>query len=1095
MKFYTLFASCLVLVLSCSCSERADFKTDPHRPQINPIVRNDISNQRVTAFAEDSFGHVWIGTYRGLNKSTGREFYQYFTTEDSLGLPDNQITRIYRDSRDRMWIGTVNGICRYTDQDNFRNINVGSLSTNIIQIFENHTGSLFVNTANSVCLYNPAADFFEEKLSIARSPFLQNSCFISPDNDLWVVTPVDMRRYSSTTFELKDSLGLTGFPTYSYMTDDGVLWLSGDSETVIYDTAESCFKPLPSSLSSHPRFRNARIVGLYPYGHNSLIVNTDRNGLFLYDRDNDVTRHQYDAGFPFERPSFRINTIYTDRNQNTWFGSYDQGVAVRYSYKKNFNNDSFLSTVTNKSSVMSVDCDAKGNLWIVTLQDGLIRYNTLTNELNRFRSKEVFSYEGAEDVDMTSVFIDSSDNVWIMTALGVVKFRWDGKRLIEEQAHFVFMPMSMTEGTDGTIWITTASEYLYYLAPQSDRLEVLKPLSSNYTFMPVALTLPDGNILLAAFRQKIKEIDNETKTIFDAEMNEQDWNACIRRSHFIPTCMYADRDGMVWIGTMANGLLCYDRRTGNVREVPGTPCADICSIEEDAYGNLWVSTLHGLGKYNRTTGQFINWFEVDGIGGNQFYDRSSCVLRNGMMVFGGTHGLTYFDPDDVTVNEELPLIFERLAVNSIPVQPEDGGCIDRALAYRPEIRLEHYQNHFSISFAALDYSEFERVHYQYKLEGYDDFWIESLNNSREAYYANVPAGRYEFKVRVTNNEHTVTLAEGSLQVTIDRHPLLSWWALLVYVMLLFLLFLSLLRVRNRLASEKQAKLKAQQEKEQEKKVNEMNMTFFANISHEFRTPLTMISGPVEQLAADRKLSDRNRRMLSMVQRNTRRMLRLVNQLLDFNRLEDGQLKLQVKQIDVISQLSNLADIFKVTADDKGVFFKTWGFEESLFIWVDEDCLDKICFNLLSNAMKFTSAGGKVEFGIDVISREEAGNHFVLSEKDRDSRYLKIVIKDSGPGIPADQRDKIFERYYQIGNKAQGSYNWGTGIGLYFAKTLAELHHGYLKAGDRDEGAGAQFTLLLPVSESSYSDEEKTSLGGQTLHSYARACRTRKSRMR
>ena len=210
----------------------------------------------------------------------------------------------------------------------------------------------------------------------------------------------------------------------------------------------------------------------------------------------------------------------------------------------------------------------------------------------------------------------------------------------------------------------------------------------------------------------------------------------------------------------------------------------------------------------------------------------------------------------------------------------------------------------------------------------------------------------------------------------------------------------------------------------------------------------------------------------MIQRNTRRMLRLVNQLLDFNKLENGQYKLRVKPIDVIAQMSYLADIYKVTADDKGVSLKTWGIEESLIVWADEDCLDKICFNLLSNAMKFTSSGGKVEFGIDVISRDEAANHFKLTSKDTDSRYLKIVVKDNGPGIPDDQKEKIFERYYQTGNQVRGAYNWGTGIGLFFARTLAELHHGYLKVSDRDEGQGAQFTLLVPVNEASYSQDEK-----------------------
>lgn len=277
--------------------------------------------------------------------------------------------------------------------------------------------------------------------------------------------------------------------------------------------------------------------------------------------------------------------------------------------------------------------------------------------------------------------------------------------------------------------------------------------------------------------------------------------------------------------------------------------------------------------------------------------------------------------------------------------------------------------------------------------------------------------------------------------------------------------------------EKLAKLKAQQEKEQEKKVNQMNMSFFANISHEFRTPLTMISGPVTQLQESSGMTVEDKRLLNIVQRNIRRMLRLVNQLLDFNKLENDTLKLKVKPLDLIAQLKNLTDIFQVTANEKGVTFRTYGLEDSLMVWADEDKLDKVCFNLLSNAMKFTQAGGKVEFGLDVISRDEAMSFFALGDKDVDMRYMKVVVKDSGQGIPEDQREKIFERYYQLDNQTRGGYNWGTGIGLYLAKSLAQMHHGYLKAGNRKDGPGAEFTLIIPISESSYSESEKCNMEG------------------
>ena len=202
------------------------------------------------------------------------------------------------------------------------------------------------------------------------------------------------------------------------------------------------------------------------------------------------------------------------------------------------------------------------------------------------------------------------------------------------------------------------------------------------------------------------------------------------------------------------------------------------------------------------------------------------------------------------------------------------------------------------------------------------------------------------------------------------------------------------------------------------------------------------------------------------------MLRLVNQQLDFNKLENDTLKLAVKQMDVISQMVELTDMFKVTAEEKGITFKIYGLEDSVKVWADSDKLDKICFNLLSNAMKFTPSGGKIEFSLDVISREEAAHLFRLSGKDKDAHYLKIAVRDSGTGIPESQLERIFDRYYQLENQTGGAHSWGTGIGLYFARALAHMHHGYLKAENQPVGTGAIFTLILPVSEYAYDDAEK-----------------------
>ena len=489
-------------------------------------------------------------------------------------------------------------------------------------------------------------------------------------------------------------------------------------------------------------------------------------------------------------------------------------------------------------------------------------------------------------------------------------------------------------------------------------------------------------------------------------------------------------------------------------------------------GNLWISTQYGLSKYDRTTKHFTNYYAADGIGGNQFYDRASCRLPDGTLVFGGTHGLTFFNPIDVPIKRNIPLLFSDLKIHNQLIRPQQNGqTISEHLSYSPDIHLEHDENSFSLSFSALDYSEYDRVHYQYHLEGFDNYWIDARNN-HEAYYANLPAGEYVFHVKITNNDKSIVEAENSIRIIVYPAPWRTWWAYSIYFILATAIVLLFLRALLRIRTEKEAARHARLEKEQEQRLNRMNMSFFANVSHEFRTPLTMISGPVAQLCNAPDITGENKNLLYIVQRSVNRMLKLVNQMMDFNKLENDTLKLKVKRADIIASLQRLVDIFQVNAKNKNITLNTYGLEDTFLLWLDEDKADKIIGNLMSNAMKFTPTGGKISVCFDVITREEAAQLFKLTTEDKDTQYIKIAVANTGQDIPEDKLEKIFERYYQMANQTEGTYNWGTGIGLYYARSLAELHHGHLKASKPNEGSGAVFTLILPVNDLSYTEEER-----------------------
>lgn len=1046
MKRYLLF--CLLAAVAGACGRE---ETAPRESHQNPVYSKSISNNRINAIAEDAQGHIWLGTFRGLNKDAVHEYHQYFCAEDSLSIPDNQISALYRDSKDVLWVATVNGICRYTDKDNFVVIPSDAGSNYVSQFLEDRSGCLYTFANPYLGRYVPEEGRLEVVASVPVA--LNTKAYLSPSDEFWFVGGNRLLHYGRSAAQIRDTVTLDFYPSCSYMDNNGQIWLFDEGKVRLYDTNLRKFLPEAGVLEEHPMFRNVRVNQVYPYGNGSLLIGTENSGMFLYDGRNLV--HQSESVFPFEVPDFRINTVFTDSKENIWFGSYDQGVAVHYNYKRRFNNDSYLCSAFENKSVVAVKCDFKGNMWINTLNDGLYLYESGTRRISRMDLQHIFPK--IHDGHSVVLHIASDDDLWLASMNSLVRCEYSdrGGRILEKERYPAFFPISMTETADGTLWLGNYNGVLQYV--KDGQVHFMDPLSDYFTFVSALLPM-GGQVLAGAFSMGLYTADSRSGSIDSAGIPDEDWNACISRSVFIPSCLFRDSDDVVWVGTVANGLMRYDIGSNSLSSVEGAPCTDICSIEEDVHGNLWVSTQYGLGKYDKVAGKFINWFDVDGIGGNQFYDRSSCRMPDGTLVFGGTHGLTMFNPNDITEKRDVKVIFEKLRVHNVPEFPGEGSSIDKAVSFNPSVVMDSRQNSFSIAFSALEYGEYERVHYFYRMEGFDGAWIDAGDN-REANYANLSPGRYQFKVRVTNNDQSVVEGENVLDIIVKPSLWLSWWAILIYVLLLIAAVSVFVVVRLQMAAEKRAKQKALFEKEQERRVNRMNMSFFANISHEFRAPLTMISGPVSSLRQSANISDEDSRLLDIVQRNINRMLRLVNQLLDFNKLENDSLKLTVRKTDVIAPLRNLADIFRVTAEEKCVTFLTYGMEDSLTAYVDVDKLDKICFNLLSNAMKFTSAKGKVELSLDVLTRSGV-------------QYLKVAVKDNGPGIPEDELEKVFERYYQLENQTRGSYNWGTGIGLYFAKTLAEIHHGFLTAENRtDIPSGAMFTLLLPMEEQSYLPSE------------------------
>ena len=1056
MKTLSLLFFIFLLFSSCTRSGK-DLVSEVERQ--SPLVTNDISNQQITAFGEDGKGHIWIGTFRGLNKFSVNEYHQYFCTDDSLDIPDNHIHDIFLDSKKRLWISTVNGVCQYTDKDNFKNIRLSGNNRNGLRLSESSKGDILLTTLTDICLYNSSEECFEPAIYDfdTSSMFIINS-FVDAQDNCWVITSNDMRCYSLSDCKRTFSMKREEYCRASYLLKNGELWIAGNQSVSIFDVRQCKYLSLPGAIASHPVLSHVPVEYIYPY-ENGVLLCTQGRGVFYYDSISKTVIHQGENGFPFEVPNFKISRMFNDSQGNLWIGSVDQGYAVHYRYKKLFNNNNYLSSYFKDKSVISLSADKHQNLWIATLMDGVFVYRFGNQQLEKIDRNELFGEGEGNTAYVNQLYVSDIDGIVWMTATSneVLKCKYEEGRFRVEQRYMVNVPMSIVEDDKQNLWIGTASSFLYVLR-KGDKAFSRFPVFSGYTFIPGPLPIGNGTILASAFYQPLKLVSADG-TISEPKINIQDFEHCIQRSVFIPTDLYKDSSGNIWIGTVSNGLMCYSPESGKVTPFPGTTCTDISSIEEDRQGNLWISTLYGLSKYIPQTDKWINYYEADGLGGNQFYDRASCCLDDGTLVFGGTHGVTIFQPTNMQVRHDIPLLFEDIKIHNTLVRPGKEACIDRHLSYNPDINLKYDQNGFSISFAALDYSESERLHHYYKLDGFDQYWINAHNN-KEAYYANLPAGTYTFRVRITQNDQSTIVGENAIRVIVHPASWATWWAYTFYLIAGITILVFFIKAMWRIREEKQAVLRAEQAKAQEQFINKMNMSFFANISHEFRTPLTMISGPVSLLYSSPDITGENKNLLRIVQRSVNRMLRLVNQMLDFNKLENDTLKLKVRPTEIVVLLKELTDIFRVNAESKSITMITNGLEGSFIAWIDEDKIDKIFTNLMSNALKYTPASGRINVNFDIVSGEDA------------VQAVKIEVINTGQ-IPDDKLEKIFERYYQISDEHGGIYNWGTGIGLYYARSLARLHHGSLTASNLKDDNKVMFTLIVPIGQSAYSEAERS----------------------
>ena len=1079
-----------LVLLSCQ-------KTEPQQQRDKDeensfVVAQELSNSRVQCIAEDESGQLWIGTFRGLNRYDGHEYHQYFCADDTTGLPDNQIKDVLCDRQGRLWVATVNGVCRYTRRDCFKRIDVKSSNLNIQKLLEDSKGRIFIYNGTEVLRYDAQLQAFHPIIQrqAAKQQWTWGNCVIDASDQILITESQRVLIYEPTTFKLKREVQLNSRNEeggrrnesffYSEMLSNGLMILSGYGNLRLFDTKSLRVVPLAPEMEARLMAHNSIIQAARLLEDNTILLSTSKNGMFELNLLAQTLHGEGDAGFTRPVPDALVTLVFQDSRKNVWLGTYDKGLFADYYYKEKFGGtDNYLNRVIDNSSVLAVATDRQQNLWISTLLKGLYVYHLDTQKAELIPLEGLPA--GEQKNAVTHIFCDRDGLLWLSTASMVMKCRYDGGRLAILSQTPVPVTMDFEQTDDGTVWASTSTNDIVGFRSQESGVRsqesepiVKQAFNADFCFIPSLLKLRDGQMLISAFYQKIVKMSPQTGKL--SELDIPTMAQCIRRSVYIPTDMLEDSQGDVWIGTVSNGLLRYNPKTNEMTRIAGLSCSDVGSIEEDRQGNIWISTMKGLNRWDRKTWRITSLYKADGIGGDEFADRASCLLPNGSLVFGSTEGITMFNPEDIDTLRQMPIHFCDLKIHNQLVRPTADGPIDALLDSCREVRLAHDQNSFSLSFTALDFGEYERVHYYYKMDGFDNDWIDA-GNTHTASYANLPTGSYTFRVKTTDDTSDEIISdERSLRVVVEPAPANAWWAWCIYLALAAALAYYLYRNARRVVTARRAARQAQMEKEQELRTNQMNMSFFANIAHEFRTPLTMIAGPVGQVVKSDHLSGDDKSLLTIAHRNINRMFKLVNQLMDFNKLENDTLRLSVEQLDVVKVINGVCDYFIYNSQERNVTINRFGMEDTLMAWTDGDKLEKILTNLISNALKFTPRGGHIDVSLDVT--DNRGNEGAGARGYEN--MVKITVADTGKGLPENQLENIFKRYYQLDNQTKGIINWGTGIGLYYSRRLAELHHGSLTAGNRDTGTGAVFTLVYPMNEEAYSEEERRPLAADAF---------------
>jgi signal transduction histidine kinase/ligand-binding sensor domain-containing protein/DNA-binding response OmpR family regulator len=1059
-------------------------------------VNQGLSHNQVKTVLKDKEGFIWFGTNSGLNRYDGYTLKVFRNQPgDTSSIISSEINKIFEGPEGKIWINTWSGANVYNpDTELFeRNVNrllrrYGIPEGSINDIKKDSKGNFwFVHATLGLFIYNETSKQTEKLAhSEDRHSLLTNRIAAwaeDPKGNIWIIhsngvlqsiDPVT-RQVIYSNESLAGQFRQRAFE-YALLTDaDGDLWLyvpNSNLGVFYFDTSKKQWQHFDNTPTSRVRLNTDIIRGIVQDSEGLIWIATDHGGINLIDKHDfsvDYILHNKEDEKSLGQNS--INVLYKDKDDMIWAGTFKRGVSFYHPKINRF--QLYRQQISDPGSLPfnDINCfaeDDKQNLWIGTNGGGLIYYDRKTNTYKQYLHDPRNPQSLSTNVIVT-LFIDRDEKLWIGTYFGGLN-SFDGKKFTRYR-HNPEDPASLGddsiweifEDSQRNLWIGTLTQGMDLFDRRKQEFYHYKTGAINSvhaTYIPAFMEDRQGNLWVGT-GYGIDFLEKQSGR-FTQYLNQG--NDPFSLSNNSVLSIVQDSRDFIWIATHG-GLNLFDSRTRKFRaftERDGLPHNSILTILEDDNRNLWLTTPHGIsnvhvrytpGTPDSLSLSFKNYDESDGLQGKQFNENAAFKTSKGELVVGGANGFNLFKPESIGVNTKEPtVILTDLEIfnKRVAIGEDINGktVLTQPIHKTQSIVLDHSDNVFSLEFAALSHFHPEKSRYQYMMEGFDKVWVRTDAGHRRVTYTNLDPGSYIFKVKASNNDGIWNDVPTTLKITV-LPPF--WKTKTAFVLYALAVLASLLLARWLILSNERMNFRIQQEREEAHRMHELDMMkirFFTNVSHEFRTPLTLILTPLEKMLKHGPEGEQQNQM-QLIYRNARRLLNLVNQLLDFRKMEVQDIKLNPSEGDIIKFIREVFYSFSDLSEKKNIRFTFQSSIPQMETLFDQDKLEKILFNLLSNAFKFTRDNGFVAVEVNCKPSET-------------QQWLEIKVSDNGIGIPADKQEKIFERFFQ-NDLPKSVVNQGSGIGLSITREFVKIHGGSIIVESEPE-KGSCFTVLLPLPE-------------------------------